>query len=679
MSNDANEITTLSDKISEIGRNSVGTTGFGAAVGVLSVCVLTAIILGSVSLNESNSGATQNINKITANFEIGDLTDTGVSVNLVGSKYQVSLDYSQGVTNSFLNLLQGVTPGVVQANRVLTLDTNMGVSGISTLRSKVLYGQLGDGSGSGACPAYISGLSVTNGSYLDGILISGDTTTNSVTGTNSAIVGGESNTVSSNYSGNLAGQQNTIAAGASWSVIVGGVSNQAYDSMSFVAGGFNNSVSGVSSAIIGGHDNTVTASHSGNLAGNANQVTNYGSGNVAGASNIVSGIASGNVAGQSNGVSGTYSGNVAGTQNGVSGNYSGNVAGNHNQVNGNFSGNVAGAYNGVSGTESGNVAGNHNQVNGNYSGNVAGAYNGVSGTESGNVAGTQNGVSGNYSGNVAGAYNGVSGNYSGNVAGAYNTVSGQESGNLAGESNVVSGPGSGNIGGQSNNVGGSYSGNVAGISNVVNSDHTVTLGGKGLSTQTGSSWDYSALVGSYNNYSTYPWSESVPQTLTGTCYRFIVGSGSASAGNNAFVVDDVGNLYYGTSAGASIYQRTGQNEYTAKSFTIQHPTINNRWLRHGCLEGPEGGVYYRGKGEAPTTIQLPDYATHIASDFTVQVTPIGSPRMMSASEVSPEGTFRVYGEGKFHWNAIGERVALDPEPLKTDVTIHSVGPYSWSV
>ena len=97
------------------------------------------------------------------------------------------------------------------------------------------------------------------------------------------------------------------------------------------------------------------------------------------------------------------------------------------------------------------------------------------------------------------------------------------------------------------------------------------------------------------------------------------------------------------------------------------------------MEGPEGGVYYRGKGEAPATIRLPDYATHIASDFTVQVTPIGSPRMMSASEVSQEGTFRVYGEGKFHWTAIGERVPLEAEPLKTEVNIHSMGPYSWSV
>ena len=505
----------LEEEIDRIGKNSVGKTGFGAAVGVLSVCVLTAIILGSVSLNESNSGATQNINKITANFDTGDPTSTGVCVNLVGSKYQVSLDYSNTATTSYIQFLDGVTAGVAQQNRVLTLDANMGVSGISTLSSKVLYGQLGDGSGSGACPAYIKGLSVTNGSYLDGILISGDTTTNSVTGTNSAVVGGNDNII-----------------------------------------------------------NAIDSDNCGIFAGNNNAI----SGQIQGRSVVLGG--------QLNNIIGDAS-------------YHSVIAG--------------GQGSSIAGTESRN------------SGIIGGYQNKIEGTRS-------------YQSFIAG--------------GSENTISGTISND------------SGIIGGQINKI---------------NSQFTFIGGGQGLSTQTGSSWNNSALVGMYNNHTTYPWDESGTQTHPGSCYRFIVGSGSASAVNNAFVVDDVGNLYFGTSAGASIYQRTGQNEYTPKAFTIQHPTINNRWLRHGCLEGPEGGVYYRGKGEAPTTIQLPNYATHIASDFTVQVTPIGSPRMMSASEVSPEGTFRVYGEGKFHWNAIGERVALDPEPLKTDVTIHSVGPYSWSV
>ena len=33
-----------------------------------------------------------------------------------------------------------------------------------------------------------------------------------------------------------------------------------------------------------------------------------------------------------------------------------------------------------------------------------------------------------------------------------------------------------------------------------------------------------------------------------------------------------------------------------KTFVIQHPTEYNKYLVHSCLEGPESGVYYRGRG-----------------------------------------------------------------------------------
>ena len=159
----------------------------------------------------------------------------------------------------------------------------------------------------------------------------------------------------------------------------------------------------------------------------------------------------------------------------------------------------------------------------------------------------------------------------------------------------------------------------------------------------------------------------------------MVGGGTAASRNKAFSVDNVGNIYFGTTAGASIYMRSGATSYTAKAFTIQHPTEDDRWLRHGCLEGPEGGVYYRGKGNAPVIVSLPDYASKIATDFTLQVTPIGEPRTMSASEVTPNGSFNVYGDGPLHWTATGERISMNPEPLKSEIIIRSMGPYSWEL
>ena len=60
-----------------------------------------------------------------------------------------------------------------------------------------------------------------------------------------------------------------------------------------------------------------------------------------------------------------------------------------------------------------------------------------------------------------------------------------------------------------------------------------------------------------------------------------------------------------------------------KTFVIQHPLDKDKYLIHACLEGPEAGVYYRGRGEIKrdsVRIDLPDYAKKLATDFTVQVT-----------------------------------------------------------
>jgi hypothetical protein len=34
---------------------------------------------------------------------------------------------------------------------------------------------------------------------------------------------------------------------------------------------------------------------------------------------------------------------------------------------------------------------------------------------------------------------------------------------------------------------------------------------------------------------------------------------------------------------------------TSKTFVIDHPVDPERYLVHACLEGPEAGIYYRGK------------------------------------------------------------------------------------
>lgn len=63
----------------------------------------------------------------------------------------------------------------------------------------------------------------------------------------------------------------------------------------------------------------------------------------------------------------------------------------------------------------------------------------------------------------------------------------------------------------------------------------------------------------------------------------------------------------------------------AKPFDIKHPNKKGYRLRHVSLEGPEIGVYYRGKLENNSIIDLPEYWNGLIDPetITVQLTPIG--------------------------------------------------------
>ena len=64
----------------------------------------------------------------------------------------------------------------------------------------------------------------------------------------------------------------------------------------------------------------------------------------------------------------------------------------------------------------------------------------------------------------------------------------------------------------------------------------------------------------------------------------------------------------------------------SKSFLIDHPTKPGYKLQYGSLEGPENGVYVRGRLTGSDTIQLPDYWSGLVdeSTITVTLTPIGT-------------------------------------------------------
>jgi hypothetical protein len=130
--------------------------------------------------------------------------------------------------------------------------------------------------------------------------------------------------------------------------------------------------------------------------------------------------------------------------------------------------------------------------------------------------------------------------------------------------------------------------------------------------------------------------------------------------------------------------RKGDTGPTGKNFIIEHPSDSDKLLVHSCLEGPETGVYYRGRDEitngSNVTISLPEYANSVAYCWTIHVSAVynGVIRTYNFSELV-NNQFNVYGvNGKFHWSAIGKRHDIAVEPLKTDTTVVGDGPYLWN-
>ena len=57
-----------------------------------------------------------------------------------------------------------------------------------------------------------------------------------------------------------------------------------------------------------------------------------------------------------------------------------------------------------------------------------------------------------------------------------------------------------------------------------------------------------------------------------------------------------------------------------KPFDIPHPTKKGYRLRHVCLEGPESGVYYRGRLTGQSVIELPEYWRGLVDPETITIT-----------------------------------------------------------
>jgi hypothetical protein len=113
-------------------------------------------------------------------------------------------------------------------------------------------------------------------------------------------------------------------------------------------------------------------------------------------------------------------------------------------------------------------------------------------------------------------------------------------------------------------------------------------------------------------------------------------------------------------------QIAGSFAAASKSFLIPHPTKPGMQLRYGSLEGPENGVYIRGKLKGKNKIELPEYWTKLVNpdSITVTLTPIGKHQKLYVEDIA-DNVVTVANDGFFageincFFVVYGERVDID--------------------
>lgn len=111
-----------------------------------------------------------------------------------------------------------------------------------------------------------------------------------------------------------------------------------------------------------------------------------------------------------------------------------------------------------------------------------------------------------------------------------------------------------------------------------------------------------------------------------------------------------------------------------KAFAIDHPLYDDKTLVHAAVEGPESGVYYRGKSQmnnGKSTVVLPDYFEALTrrEDRTVLLTPVWDgqePPVLAASDVkNGKFTVRASRDVEFYWEVKAARSDIP----RLDVTV----------
>ena len=92
-------------------------------------------------------------------------------------------------------------------------------------------------------------------------------------------------------------------------------------------------------------------------------------------------------------------------------------------------------------------------------------------------------------------------------------------------------------------------------------------------------------------------------------------------------INDEGEAVFKTgTGGATLSSRFSSADARPKPFDIKHPSREGYRLRYACVEGPEVGVYHRGRVKNEKVIVLPSYWKDFVyiDSISVQLQPIGA-------------------------------------------------------
>ena len=117
-----------------------------------------------------------------------------------------------------------------------------------------------------------------------------------------------------------------------------------------------------------------------------------------------------------------------------------------------------------------------------------------------------------------------------------------------------------------------------------------------------------------------------------TDYGLVVSGGSSEP------LHVMGDIICDAISPKSIAARFEVADEKPKPFDLKHPTKDGYRLRYACIEGPEAGVYVRGRvNNGKNVIDLPDYWRGLVDyeTLTVQLTAVGSHQNVIVKRISP--------------------------------------------